>query len=106
MRAYQLMGGGFDGLQLVDRITGEPGPGELEVRVEATSLNYRDLMMAKRSAGVIPLSDGAGVVTRVGEGVTGIAEGDRVAGTFFSNWVDGRAFAAMHGAALGCWRSR
>lgn len=101
MRAYQLTGGGFDELQFVDRTTGEPGPGELQVRVEATSLNYRDLMMAKRAAGVIPLSDGAGVVTRVGAGVTEIAEGDRVAGTFFSNWVDGRAFAAMHEAALG-----
>ena len=80
MRAYQLTGGGVDGLQLIDRTTREPGPGKVEVLVEATSLNYRDLMMAKRVAGVIPLSDGAGVVTRVGEGVTEIAAGDGVAG--------------------------
>ena len=101
MRAFELTGGGIDGLALVERDDRDPGPGEVEVRVEATSLNYRDLMMAQRTQGVIPVSDGAGVVTRVGSGVTDVAVGDRVAGTFFSHWVDGRAFAQMHEAALG-----
>lgn len=101
MRAFELTGGGIDGLQAIERDDVDPGPGEVEVRVEATSLNYRDLMMARRAKGVVPLSDGAGVVTRVGQGVTGVAAGDQVAGTFFSHWVDGRAFAEMHDAALG-----
>jgi len=39
---------------------------------------------------VIPLSDGAGEVAEVGPGVTQFKAGDRVAGTFFVNWVGGR----------------
>lgn len=102
MKAYVLTGGGIDGLELRERPDPEPGTGEVAVRVEATSLNYRDLMIASRGvADRVPLSDGAGVVTAVGEGVRDVAVGDRVAGTFFSHWVDGRAFAAMHDAALG-----
>src|SRR6185436_18061776 len=50
---------------------------------------------------LVPLSDGAGEVIEVGSGVTRVAPGDRVAGTFFQNWVDG-PFDASHGAtALG-----
>ncbi|MEZ5410019.1 MAG: NAD(P)-dependent alcohol dehydrogenase [Acidimicrobiales bacterium] len=102
MRAFHLTGGGIDGLTLRDHPDPEPGPGEVAVRVEATSLNYRDLMMARRMDNDrIPLSDGAGVVTAVGAGVTTVAVGDRVAGTFFAHWVDGRAFPAMHDGALG-----
>lgn len=102
MRAYHLTGGGIDGLAMRDHPDPEPGPGEVAVRVEATSLNYRDLMMARRMGNDrIPLSDGAGVVTAVGDGVTTVTVGDRVAATFFAHWVDGRAFPAMHDGALG-----
>ena len=49
---------------------------EVLMRVRASSLNYRDLMVLKGGGcgptklGVIPLSDGAGEVAAVGEGVT------------------------------------
>lgn len=73
-----------------------PGPGEVLVRVRACSLNYRDQMipMGLYMGGTVdrdtvPLSDGAGEVVAVGEGVTGTAVGDRVAGIFFQNWMDG-----------------
>lgn len=49
----------------------------------------------------IPLSDGAGEIVSVGDGVTSLAVGDPVAGTFFSNWVDGRIDVAVHRSALG-----
>jgi NADPH:quinone reductase-like Zn-dependent oxidoreductase len=78
------------------------------VRVHAASLNYRDLLIAEGRYGggplrlpLVPLSDGAGEVIEVGPGVTRVAPGDRVAGTFFQNSVDG-PFAASNalGSAL------
>ncbi len=48
-----------------------------------------------------PLSDGAGEVIAVGDSVTRVAVGDRVAGLFFQNWLEGDVFAAVHDAALG-----
>ena len=73
-----------------------PGPGEVLVRVRATSLNHRDLNIKRRDydpehsvAGSIPLSDGAGEVIATGDGVTRFTVGDRVAGTFFTRWIDG-----------------
>lgn len=78
--------------------------GEVLVRVRATSLNHRDLMIAEGRyystprADVIPLSDGAGEVVAVGEGVTRVKPGDRIAGTFFADWVGGPMTRA-HGAS-------
>jgi NADPH:quinone reductase-like Zn-dependent oxidoreductase len=39
--------------------------------------------------GVVPLSDGAGEVGAVGDGVTGVKLGDRVIGTFHARWFGG-----------------
>jgi len=72
------------------------------IRVRATSLNYRDLMMARGSRDeIIPLSDGAGEVAAVGEGVTRFAPGDRVTSCFFPNWVDGGVTPEYVAEALG-----
>jgi len=102
MRAYYLTGTGIDGLELRDVADPAPLPGEVAVRVDATSLNYRDLMMAQRLPNErIPLSDGAGEVVAIGDGVTDVQVGDQVAGTFFSHWVDGRITPEAHNAALG-----
>jgi len=72
------------------------GDHEVLVRVHATSLNHRDLNMLRRDfdeaysyAGGIPLSDGAGEVIAVGREVTRFEVGDRVAGIFFEEWIDG-----------------
>jgi NADPH:quinone reductase-like Zn-dependent oxidoreductase len=69
---------------------------EVLVRVRATSLNRRDLNMLRNDyddeygyAGGIPLSDGAGEVIAVGKDVTRFEAGDRVAGIFFEEWIDG-----------------
>ena len=103
MKAYRLTaGGGVDGIAAVDLPDPEPGPGEVLVRVRATSLNYRDLMLARRSAeAVIPLSDGAGEIVAVGEGVSRVSAGDRVAGCFFPHWDDGDVAPERLRGALG-----
>jgi NADPH:quinone reductase-like Zn-dependent oxidoreductase len=73
----------------------QPRPKEILLRVRASSLNYRDLMVLKGGGrgptklGVIPLSDGAGEVASIGTGVTRVKIGDRVAGCFHPHWFGG-----------------
>ncbi|MCB1076309.1 MAG: NAD(P)-dependent alcohol dehydrogenase [Verrucomicrobiae bacterium] len=94
-------------LQRTEREVGEPGAGEISIRVTACALNYRDLLMlsgksASSSGGaVVPLSDGAGIVEAAGEGSSKFKIGDRVAGCFFRDWVDGPFSMAYHKAARG-----
>lgn len=103
MQAYRIaVGSGVDGMERVELPDPRPGPGEVLVRVRATSLNYRDLMIARASRdAVIPLSDGAGEVAAIGEGVTRFAVGDRVTGCFFLDWEDGDPTPESIRAALG-----
>lgn len=102
MRAYRLTGVAESPLELVELPTPEPGPGQVAVRVRATSLNYRDLMISRSGRrGIVPLSDGAGEVVAIGAGVSSVAVGDAVAGTFFAQWPSGRITAAVHDSALG-----
>ena len=74
---------------------GAPGPGTIRVRLHANSLNYHDYAVAvgaiPTAKGRIPMSDGAGVVEAVGEGVTEFAAGDNVVSVFFPYWQDGEA---------------
>ncbi|MGD6741579.1 zinc-dependent alcohol dehydrogenase family protein [Streptomyces sp. BH106] len=95
MRSFHIKAGG--GLTAsTERPTPRPSAGQVLVRVMATSVNARDrVIVAGRyavpvPAGRIPLSDGAGVVEAVGEGVTRFGVGDSVMGTFHPDWVQGR----------------
>lgn len=96
MKAIQLQHpGGLDHLRLVDMAApGAPKAGEILVRIHASSLNYHDLGVvaghARAEDGRIPMADGAGVVTAVGEGVTEFAVGDAVVSCFFPHWQSGR----------------
>ncbi len=108
MKAYEIQAySGSDGLRLVDRPPPEPADHEVLVRIEAASLNYRDLIVLRGQydrnpvPGRVPLSDGSGEVTAVGSAVTGIKVGDRVAGCFFQGWSHGQFKAPMHRTALG-----
>lgn len=72
---------------------GQPGPGQIRVKLHASSLNFHDFAvvcgMIPAEAGRIPMSDGAGTVEAVGEGVTQFKVGDLVVSTFFPEWLDG-----------------
>ena len=107
MRVWQISEFGVDSLEFTQRPALKPGPGEVLVKVHAVSFNYRDLLMVKGLYNPklkfprIPCSDGAGEVTAVGEGVTAWKRGDRVAGTFMQNWLDGPPTPAKVKGALG-----
>jgi len=109
IRQYQFQPAST-GYQLVLKEVSRPvaGDGEVLVRVRAVSLNRRDINMLNNDyggdggyAGGIPLSDGAGEVIAVGEGVTRFKVGDRVAGIFFEDWIAGAPSAAALESARG-----
>jgi NADPH:quinone reductase-like Zn-dependent oxidoreductase len=109
IRQYQFArGDDGPGIELVEAPMPEAGPNEVLVRVRANSLNRRDILMMNgqygpggTSGGGIPLSDGAGEVIAIGDGVTRFAIGDRVAGIFFTDWIDGERNAAKLASARG-----
>ncbi len=109
MRAWELRGKGLETLTRAERERPKPGAGEVLVRVRATSLNYRDLLVARGAYArggpgkypLVPLSDGAGEVVEVGPGVSRPRPGDRVAGAFMQAWIDGPFQPEMAASALG-----
>ncbi len=84
-----------------------PGHGQVAVAIKAVSLNYRDLLVVTgRYSPNLPkplviASDGAGEVVAVGESVRNFKAGDRVAGSFFQNWVRGEIDRDAAPSALG-----
>lgn len=108
MKAYEIRDGfGLDKLVRCERAEPVPGPSQVRVRVKATSLNYRDLMMVegrynpKQKLPLVPNSDGAGVVDAVGPGVTRVKVGDRVMGLFSQTWLGGEPSRAAQTSTLG-----
>jgi NADPH:quinone reductase-like Zn-dependent oxidoreductase len=96
MEAYHIdRFGSVDGIVRRSGNDPRPGPKEILLRVRACALNYRDLMVLKGGGrgpakiGVVPLSDGAGEVAAVGDGVTRVKTGDRVIGAFHPRWFGG-----------------
>ncbi|WP_338867648.1 NAD(P)-dependent alcohol dehydrogenase [Myxococcus stipitatus] len=108
MKAYEIREKfGLENLVRCERPDPTPGPFQVRVRVKATSLNARDLMMVEgrynpsQRLPLIPNSDGAGVVDAVGPGVTRVKPGDRVMAAFSQAWVAGVPSRAVHLNALG-----
>ena len=90
----------FEDIRMVERPDPVPGHGQVVVRVRAASLNRRDQAIADGSylgspiqRETVPLSDCAGEISAVGEGVTRVKAGDRVAATFFQTPPAGPPFA-------------
>jgi NADPH:quinone reductase-like Zn-dependent oxidoreductase len=109
IRQYQFTpGDNGNVLTLVEVPRPRAGANEVLVRVHANSLNRRDVLMLNNqygpggsTGGGIPLSDGAGEVIAVGPGVTRFGVGDRVAGIFFTDWIDGKRDGAKLASARG-----
>ncbi len=108
MRAFEIRKAfGLDSLTLTERPDPVLGPGHVLVRIKAASLNFRDLLTIrgvynpKLPLPLVPLSDGAGEVVRVGEGVTRVKAGDRVAGIFAQKWLAGPPTKAKLLSTLG-----
>lgn len=106
MRQYALAAErGLDKLAITKAEKPEAGPGEILVRVKATSLNFHDYIVVMgwfpADDGRIPMSDGAGEVVSVGEGVSEFKPGDHVISTYFANWIDGPVAADKVAAMRG-----
>lgn len=85
---------GLDNIAIAERDDpGTPPPGAIRVALHGSSINFHDLGVAlgrmPTKDGRVPLSDGAGIVESVGEGVTEFAVGDHVVSCFFPDWQDG-----------------
>ena len=90
--------GGPGNLIIEERTDPVAGPGEILVRVRASSLNYHDFVVVMGGIptddGRIPMSVGAGDVVAVGDGVERFQVGDKVLSTFFPDWFYGGPQAA------------
>jgi NADPH:quinone reductase len=86
-------------LELADIAAPQPGPGEALVRVKAAALNFFDTLIIagkyqqKPPFPFSPAAEFAGVVERVGDGVTDIVPGDRVMS--FMGWGAAREYVVM-----------
>lgn len=84
MRAYQISAAGSLP-ELVEIQPPEPGPGQVLVTIKACGLNFADILMQKGTYQEIPPfpftlgMELAGVIESVGDSVSGIRTGDRVA---------------------------
>ena len=107
MKAYQVQTkDNKNELVLIELPQPQPGFGQVLIKVRATALNYRDLIVLQgqykgQKSPVIPMSDGAGEVVAVGEGVTRVRVGDRVTGTFFQDWISGGISRSVMSSDLG-----
>jgi len=97
MKAYELTEFGIVNVHQVTMDDPSPGPGQVLVKLNAASINYRDFMICAGQFGspndlpIVPLSDGAGEVVAIGDGVTSFGIGDHVSPLFFPRWISGDA---------------
>lgn len=99
MRLVRLQSpGGLENLKLVEEDRPEPGPGEVLVRIRASSLNFHDDMVVQGKIPcadrLVPMTDGAGEVIAVGDDVDAFKIGDSVVSTFYPYWAGGEMTAA------------
>lgn len=99
-----LFGGLGPGWEAREAAVPEPGPGQIRVRVRAAGLNRADLFMLEgsykpntKASNVYPAGfEFAGLVDALGEGVTGLAVGQRVMGVTLGAFAPYAAVDARH----------
>ncbi len=97
----------MDSLRVAERPDPVPGPGQALLSMKAFSTNYRDLLVVdgvgrwKPTLPRIPLSDGVGIVTATGSGVSRVKIGERVTPIFYPKWLEGRVASEKMVGALG-----
>ena len=108
MNVIELQGSfGFDNLFMATREKPTPKQGQVLLRMKAFSLNYRDILMVeghynpRQPLPLIPCSDGVGEVIELGEGVSRVKIGDRVAPNFGPKWISGEPDKEKLRATLG-----
>jgi NADPH:quinone reductase-like Zn-dependent oxidoreductase len=108
MKTYRLNGVGLDTLRYGNEDVPPPARGEVQVRMAAAALNYRDVGVVfghyTAAPNLVPFSDGAGTIVAVGEAVEDFAVGDAVVSCFYENWQSGRASALNHRRSFGSER--
>ncbi|EGK00209.1 zinc-dependent alcohol dehydrogenase family protein [Dysgonomonas gadei] len=97
MRQWIIADYGVENLRINSVSTPIPQPGEVLVKVEAVSLNYRDYLVVNSGMGmdltlpIVPCSDLSGIIVDIGENVTRFKIGDRVISTNIAGWINGIA---------------
>ncbi|MGH8674787.1 MAG: zinc-dependent alcohol dehydrogenase family protein [Burkholderiales bacterium] len=109
MRVFQIENDwGMDNLKVSTRPEPKPGAGQVLLRMKASAINFRDLLVPDRGYGshtgtlpLIVLGDGVGVVIETGPGVTRVKVGDRVLPCFTQAWISGPPSAERLSRSLG-----
>ncbi len=107
MKVWEIKEFGRDNLRLEEQPIPTPGHGEVVIRVQAFSLNYRDKVIVEGNYPVpmplplVPGSDAAGEIVSVGSGVKDFAAGDKVVTRMHVLWTEGKASYEATGATLG-----
>lgn len=105
--AFARPGAGITSISIREAPIPSPGAGEVLVRLKAATLNFRDLLAVSgllpgvKEPEYVPLSDAAGEVMAVGDGVVRVKPGDRVSPIFAQGWLTGeRPMGAMLGGPV------
>ena len=110
MRVFQVEDAwSVENVRINTRPDPQPGAGQVRLKMKASALNYRDLLVPVRGYGsrmkalpLIMLSDGLGIIESVGERVTHLKIGDRVCPHFFESWISGAPNKKRLSLSLGC----
>lgn len=85
--------GGLEHLEFVETDPPQPRPGEVLVRIRASSVNFHDDLVVhgkiRAADGRVPMTDGAGEVVAVGDDVVELKVADSVVSTFWPYWPGG-----------------
>jgi NADPH:quinone reductase-like Zn-dependent oxidoreductase len=105
VRITRLIDRGLENLRVEEVPEPTPGEGQILIELRAASLNFRDLSVIfgpyPARLPLVPLSDGVGIVKRVGENVTRVQVGDRVCPIYAPEWISGTPDRDFLARALG-----